>query len=291
MVLRIGADIGGTFTDLIVSSDDGSIFYQGADDAGQAGRRGRGRHERALEGGRPVGSDVQRFLHGTTLFTNALIERKGALGAGHHAGFSRRHQIAREHRSRCTICACSVEPLAPRPLASGRRARAGGRQRPGGAARHDRQGGRGPAQSGAQAVPSADKRLSIRARASHPRLPPRAAARPCGARRATLCRKSARHELPRPRWRMSMSSNRREYLLRLRPRRRRRGRPPARHAVQRWTAKPASPPATPIRLVESGPAAERSRRPISAACSAIPTYCPSTGRDHRQARVILDANR
>ncbi len=120
MALRIGADIGGTFTDLIVSSDDGSIFHatkvlttpDRPDDAVVAGTG-----ELLKEAGQS-GDGVQQFLHGTTLFTNALIERKGARTAlVTTRGFRDAIDIAREHRFEMyDLRLQRPEPLAPRPL-------------------------------------------------------------------------------------------------------------------------------------------------------------------------------
>ena len=85
MTYRIGSDIGGTFTDLILTSADGQTFQVGKvlttpdqpDDAVIAGSG-------AVLGAAGVGpAEVSHVLHGTTLFTNAIIERKGARTARH----------------------------------------------------------------------------------------------------------------------------------------------------------------------------------------------------------------
>lgn len=101
MELRIGADIGGTFTDLILIDTKGHLFTVGKvlttpdrpDDA-------------VLEGvGKVIGEtgaapdSISHLIHGTTLFTNALIERKGARTALiTTAGFRDAVEIGREHR-------------------------------------------------------------------------------------------------------------------------------------------------------------------------------------------------
>ena len=77
---RVGVDIGGTFTDLLVFNDATGVFAVNKTlttphDPSQA-------IETALsetlsqEG--IAASDVQQCIHGTTLVANAIIERKGA---------------------------------------------------------------------------------------------------------------------------------------------------------------------------------------------------------------------
>src|SRR5688500_18040610 len=66
--MRIGADTGGTFTDLV--ADDGSIVKVPStpSDPGDAVRVGAGR----------LGDRPDVLAHGTTVATNALLERNGA---------------------------------------------------------------------------------------------------------------------------------------------------------------------------------------------------------------------
>ena len=75
---RLGVDIGGTFTDIVLLETDGTIHtkkvlstpddYSAAIETGVA--------ELLEESGISVG-DITEFSHGTTVATNALIERKG----------------------------------------------------------------------------------------------------------------------------------------------------------------------------------------------------------------------
>lgn len=79
MALRIGADVGGTFTDIVLELDDGSFVSTKVLTTHEAPDSG------ILEGivqiGEQTGADlgeVTQVIHGTTLATNALIERSGA---------------------------------------------------------------------------------------------------------------------------------------------------------------------------------------------------------------------
>jgi N-methylhydantoinase A len=96
--MRIGADIGGTFTDIVlVNDEDGSLRLGKVlttparpDDAVIAGL------QEVVDG---AAEQVEHLVHGTTLITNALIERKGALTALITTkGFRDAVEIGREHR-------------------------------------------------------------------------------------------------------------------------------------------------------------------------------------------------
>ncbi|MEL6767851.1 MAG: hydantoinase/oxoprolinase family protein [Pseudomonadota bacterium] len=98
---RIGADIGGTFTDLALVDAAGTRLEIGKlpttpdapDEAVVAGIAAL----LARTGIAPT--EVAHVVHGTTLFTNALIERKGAVTALiTTAGFRDAVEIGREHR-------------------------------------------------------------------------------------------------------------------------------------------------------------------------------------------------
>lgn len=117
---RLGADIGGTFTDLVLVDDAGTTFRIGKvlttpnrpDDAILAGL------EELLGAARLAPSDVAHLIHGTTLFTNALIERKGARTAlVTTKGFRDAIEIGREHRyDMYDLYMQRPKPLAPRHL-------------------------------------------------------------------------------------------------------------------------------------------------------------------------------
>ena len=120
MTYRVGSDIGGTFTDIILASEDGQTFQVGKvlttpdrpDDAVIAGI------EAVLAAARVPPAAVSHVLHGTTLFTNALIERKGARTAlVTTKGFRDAVEIAREHRyDMYDLYMQRPRPIAPRSL-------------------------------------------------------------------------------------------------------------------------------------------------------------------------------
>ena len=75
---RLGVDIGGTFTDVVLENGDQRhstkvlTTYSAPEDAIVQGL-----HEVCEKAGVPT-SDIAQIIHGTTLATNALIERRGA---------------------------------------------------------------------------------------------------------------------------------------------------------------------------------------------------------------------
>jgi N-methylhydantoinase A len=79
MAVRIGADVGGTFTDIVIELVDGTytstkvLTTYGAPELGILD----GISQIATEAGVDL-ADVEQIIHGTTLATNALIERRGA---------------------------------------------------------------------------------------------------------------------------------------------------------------------------------------------------------------------
>src|SRR5262245_58907681 len=116
----LGIDIGGTFTDLVIY--DGESGRQISrqlltthDDPSRAVAAGVG----GLLGERGMDpAHVARVVHATTLFTNALIERKGApTGLLTTAGFADTLEIGRERKYELyDINVAKPEPLVPRHL-------------------------------------------------------------------------------------------------------------------------------------------------------------------------------
>src|SRR6266542_3176700 len=77
---RVGVDIGGTFTDLILVDDQtgeltvGKVLTTPADPSQAVADV----LQDALQRGQAPADQVHNVIHGTTLVTNAIIERKGA---------------------------------------------------------------------------------------------------------------------------------------------------------------------------------------------------------------------
>jgi N-methylhydantoinase A/oxoprolinase/acetone carboxylase beta subunit len=93
--IRVGVDIGGTFTDVALEHPGGRnsakllTDYERPERAILAGIA-----EAAAEAEVEL-SRIGQVIHGTTLVTNALIQRRGAKTALHHdRGLSRRHRDA-----------------------------------------------------------------------------------------------------------------------------------------------------------------------------------------------------
>src|SRR5919199_2289822 len=100
-MFRAGVDIGGTFTDLILIDDTtgeltvGKVLTTPSDPS----RAVADVLADALRRGNVPPEQVQHVIHGTTLVTNAIIERKGARTALLTTrGFRDAYEIGREHR-------------------------------------------------------------------------------------------------------------------------------------------------------------------------------------------------
>ena len=79
MGVRIGADVGGTFTDVVLERSDGSYSSTKVLTTHDAPERAILDGLERLAGAEALAlADVEQFIHGTTLATNALIERRGA---------------------------------------------------------------------------------------------------------------------------------------------------------------------------------------------------------------------
>jgi len=115
---RLAVDIGGTFTDLVLALPDGSTLstkiltsHGAPEEAVLAGAR------RILAQAKLPPSALGLVIHGTTLATNALIERKGAKTALLTTdGFRDSLEIAYEHRfEQYDLYMERPEPLVTRP--------------------------------------------------------------------------------------------------------------------------------------------------------------------------------
>jgi N-methylhydantoinase A len=105
----LGVDVGGTFTDAVLLDDDGELLTAKVLTAER-------QEESVLAAARQVGAGgVERFAHGTTVATNALLERKGARTAFvTTAGFEHLLQLRRQTRAHLyRPCAAWPDPLVP----------------------------------------------------------------------------------------------------------------------------------------------------------------------------------
>jgi N-methylhydantoinase A len=116
----LGVDVGGTFTDAVLV-DDGRIETAKVLTSVQ-------QEDSVVAAARAVGAErVERFAHGTTVATNALLERKGARTAFvttqgfEHLLYLRRQTRAHLYR----LCAAQPEPLVPLDRCFGVRERMG----------------------------------------------------------------------------------------------------------------------------------------------------------------------
>ncbi len=104
----LGVDVGGTFTDAVLF-DGGTVRTAKVPTASK-------QEESVLAAARAVGAtDVERFAHGTTIATNALLERRGARTAFvGNAGFEHLLHLRRQTRAHLyRLCEPQPEPLVP----------------------------------------------------------------------------------------------------------------------------------------------------------------------------------
>jgi N-methylhydantoinase A len=117
----LGVDVGGTFTDAVVL-DGGRVTTAKELTAPR-------QEESVIAAARAAGAGatVERFAHGTTVATNALLERKGARTAFvTNAGFEHLLHLRRQTRAQLyRPCAAWPEPLVPLDRSYGVRGRMG----------------------------------------------------------------------------------------------------------------------------------------------------------------------
>src|SRR5256884_2271638 len=116
----LGVDVGGTFTDAVVL-DDGRVTTAKVLTASR-------QEESVVAVAQAAGAEqVERFAHGTTVATNALLERKGARTAFvTTAGFEHLLHLRRQTRRQLyRPCAAWPEPLVPVERSYGVRGRMG----------------------------------------------------------------------------------------------------------------------------------------------------------------------
>jgi N-methylhydantoinase A/oxoprolinase/acetone carboxylase beta subunit len=119
----IGVDIGGTFTDVVAVGSDGALrIAKVPSTRADPSAAVRTVLKNLLPAWEMPPQSVQRFVHGTTVATNAVLERKGArLGLLATAGFTDVLEIGRQ--SRRQIYQLILEPETPVFLAPGARRR------------------------------------------------------------------------------------------------------------------------------------------------------------------------
>jgi len=118
-MFRVGIDIGGTFTDMLLVGDDGTaVIGKTLTTPGDPSLAVENVLKPVLENGTVKKRDRGTLIHGTTLVTNALIERNGALTALlTTAGFRDAVEIGREHRYELYDLNLDLpKPLVPRHL-------------------------------------------------------------------------------------------------------------------------------------------------------------------------------
>jgi N-methylhydantoinase A len=116
----LGVDVGGTFTDAVLL-DGGELRTAKVPTAAR-------QEESVLAAVEAVGAgEVERFRHGTTVATNALLERTGARTAFvATAGFEHLLHLRRQNRAHLyRLCAGHPEPLVPLERCHGVRERMG----------------------------------------------------------------------------------------------------------------------------------------------------------------------
>jgi len=116
---RVGIDIGGTFTDMLFVSENGTaVIGKTLTTPGDPSLAVEDALSPTLQNGAARWGERGTLIHGTTLVTNALIERKGAPTALlTTAGFRDAIEIGREHRYELYDLNLELpKPLVPRHL-------------------------------------------------------------------------------------------------------------------------------------------------------------------------------
>ena len=116
--VRVAVDIGGTFTDVVLDADGERFATKVPTTHADPGRAVLEGLDRVLQLGARAPGDVGLILHGTTLATNALIERSGAVTAlittaGHRDALEMAHENRFEQYD---IDIDRPRPLVPRKL-------------------------------------------------------------------------------------------------------------------------------------------------------------------------------
>ena len=113
MKREIGIDIGGTFTDIVWREDDGTIGIKKLASTPKRPSRAAIAAVHELSDSTPIDQlEVRRIVHGTTVATNAVLERKGAkIGLITTQGFRDVLEIGRQWRQ--SLYQAVLEPETP----------------------------------------------------------------------------------------------------------------------------------------------------------------------------------
>src|SRR5215213_4924663 len=117
--MLLGVDVGGTFTDAALLTDDGELVTAKSPTTPTDQSEGAiAAVEAALERARARAGDVERFVHGMTVGTNALLEGKVARTALLATeGFTDLEELGRQARAELyRLCAGHPPPLVPDSL-------------------------------------------------------------------------------------------------------------------------------------------------------------------------------
>jgi N-methylhydantoinase A/oxoprolinase/acetone carboxylase beta subunit len=119
--VHIGVDIGGTFTDIVALDGDGRLTLAKVQSTPTNLLEGIGAAvQRVLKLANATPAAVERFIHGTTVATNAILEQKGAMTAILATeGFEDVLELGRQKRSR--MYDLDMDPETPTFLAPRRR--------------------------------------------------------------------------------------------------------------------------------------------------------------------------
>ena len=120
-LIRLAADIGGTFTDIALETPNNLYTTKVLTTPQEPATAVLQGIEDVLIDAKLRASDVDVFVHGTTLATNALIERSGAVTALlTTAGMRDSVEMAHENRfEQYDLAMTRPEPLVPRDLRFG----------------------------------------------------------------------------------------------------------------------------------------------------------------------------
>src|SRR3954470_11915527 len=113
--MLLGVDVGGTFTDAALISGDRLITAKAPSTPGDQSEGVIAAVENALERAGASAGDVERFVHGMTVGTNALLEGKVARTALFATeGFTDLEELGRQARAELyRLCAGHPPPIVP----------------------------------------------------------------------------------------------------------------------------------------------------------------------------------